>query len=31
MKIIDAVEEWMKQTAYDLGTAEAMFKTARYI
>lgn len=31
MKIIDTVEEWIKQAAYDLGTAEAMFKTARYI
>lgn len=26
-----SVEEWFKQADYDIGTAEAMFKTGRYI
>lgn len=30
-RVMEVVEEWMKQAAYDLGTAEAMFEAARYI
>jgi HEPN domain-containing protein len=26
----DKVEEWLKQSAYDLGTVEAMFQSRRY-
>lgn len=31
MKKFKPTEEWFKQADYDLGTAEAMFKTGRYI
>jgi HEPN domain-containing protein len=31
MDISKQTEEWFKQAEYDLGTAEAMFRTRRYI
>jgi len=31
MEVSKQAEEWFKQAEYDLGTAEAMFRTRRYI